>query len=213
MRLYLSSYQIGNKPEELAKLVRDNKKVAVIMNAVDFGDAERVKVSYESQCDSLKKIGLQPSQLDLRKYFGKEDELRSELKKFGAVWIHGGNVFVLQRAFEQSGFGEIIKDMVAQDQIVYAGFSAAVCLAAPTLQGAELVDDPDIIPEGYKPDFDWDGLGLIDYNVAVHYQSDHPESDDVEKEVIYYKDNMILYKTLRDGEVIIIDGDDEKLVK
>ncbi|MDO8570008.1 MAG: hypothetical protein Q7R97_00290, partial [Candidatus Daviesbacteria bacterium] len=74
-------------------------------------------------------------------------------------------------------------------------------------------DDSDMVPEGYKQGFDWDGLGLIDYNVAVHYQSDHPESDDVEKEIAYYKEHMILYKVLRDGEVIIIDGENEDLVK
>lgn len=99
------------------------------------------------------------------------------------------------------------------NQIVYAGFSAAVCLAAPTLLGVDIVDDPNVVPLSYEKEFSWDGLGLIDYNVAVHYKSDHPESASTDKEVEYYQENNIPYKTLSDGEVIIIDQSGERLLK
>ena len=209
MRLYLSSYKFGNHPEELTRLARGSKKAAVIMNAVDFGDEERKRQSAKDQIQQLNKLGFEPTELDLRNYFGKPAALKKYLQGIGLVWIHGGNAFVLQRAFAQSGFGKIIQEIVLGDKIVYAGFSAAVCMVTPTLHGAELVDDPAVIPEGYKKDFSWDGLGLINYNVAVHYQSNHPESADVEKEAEYYRQNNILYKTLRDGEVIVVDGNKE----
>ena len=38
-----------------------------------------------------------------------------------------------------------------------------------------------------------------------HYDSDHPESEDIAKEVEYCKNNNVPYKTLRDGEVIILE--------
>ena len=42
MRLYLSSYQAGNHPEELIHLTGANKKCAIIANAADFSsEAER----------------------------------------------------------------------------------------------------------------------------------------------------------------------------
>lgn len=211
MRLYLSSYKFGNRPEELAKLARGSKKAAVIMNAVDFGNEERKRQSAIEQIQQLAKLGFAPTELDLRNYFGKLETLKKYLQGIGLVWIHGGNAFVLQRAFAQSGFAAIIKDMLLADRIVYAGFSAAVCVITPTLHGAELVDDPSVMPEGYKKDFSWNGLGLINYNVAVHYKSNHPESADVKKEVEYYKQNNILYKTLRDGEVIVVDGNKETI--
>ncbi len=144
------------------------------MNAVDFGDKERKSQNTQNQIQQLVGLGFEASELDLRNYFGKEEVLEKYLREIGLVWIHGGNAFILQRAFAQSGFRKIIKEMVVRDQIVYAGFSAAVCVITPTLHGAELVDDPTIVPEGYDEKFSWDGLRLINYNVAVHYQSDHP---------------------------------------
>ncbi len=212
MRLYLSSYQFGNHPEKLAKLASGNKKATVIMNAVDFGDKERKSQNTQNQIQQLVGLGFEASELDLRNYFGKEEVLEKYLREIGLVWIHGGNAFILQRAFAQSGFRKIIKEMVVRDQIVYAGFSAAVCVITPTLHGAELVDDPTIVPEGYEEKFSWDGLRLINYNVAVHYQSDHPESADVDKEVAYFKKNGIPYRTLKDGEVIVVDGKHEVLL-
>ena len=206
MKLYLSSYKFGNHPEKLTELAGSNKKVAVIMNAVDFGDKERQNNSLLAQIEKLKELGFEAQGLDLRNYFGKKDELREYLKSIGMVWIHGGNSFILKRAFEQSGFDVLIKEFVMSNQIIYAGFSAAVCVIAPTLHGAELVDDPNIVPEGYNPNFNWDGLGFIPYYVAVHYQSNHPESGLIEKEVEYFKEKSMPYKTLQDGEAIVVSS-------
>lgn len=104
MKLYLSSYKFGNHPEQLTELVRNNKKVAVIMNAVDFGDKERQNNNLLIQIEKLKELGFEAKGLDLRNYFGKKDELKEYLKSIGMVWIHGGNAFILKRAFEQSDF-------------------------------------------------------------------------------------------------------------
>ncbi|ETB63645.1 TPA: hypothetical protein DIC38_03400 [Candidatus Nomurabacteria bacterium] len=209
MRLYLSSYKFGNYTEELVKLSSDNKRVGVIMNAVDWSDdKERVAKSLNDQMDVLKSLGFEPEQIDLRNYFEKLDELKKHLDGFGMVWVYGGNTFVLKRAYEQSGFGEIIKDMVLKDEIVYAGFSAGVVILSKSMKGLEIVDDPSIVPEGYKSDFSWDGLGILDYHVAVHYKSDHPESTNIDKEIEYCEKNNIPYKTLSDGEVIVINGEE-----
>lgn len=51
----------------------------------------------------------------------------------------------------------------------------------------------------------WEGLGLIDYAFLPHYDSDHPESADIDKEVAYCTENQIPFKTVRDGEVILIE--------
>jgi len=129
------------------------------------------------------------------------------------VWVYGGNTFVLKRACEQSGFGEIIKEMILKDEIVYAGFSAGVVILSNSMKGLEIVDDPNIVPEGYKSDFSWEGLGILDYHVAVHYKSDHSESADIDKEIEYCEKNNIPYKTLSDGEVIVVNGEETKFFK
>lgn len=210
MRLYLSSYKFGNHPEELARLVGANKRTFVIMNATDSVDDEWRAKSLQEQFRGLRDLGLDPTELDLRQYFGREDDLRKKLKEVGLVWIRGGNVFILKRAFEQSGFDKVITEALKNDELVYAGFSAGVCIATPTLRGVELVDSPDVVPPGYKADFGWDGLGLIPYNVAVHYKSDHPESPAVDNMVAYYEEHHMPYKPLHDGEVIVVNGEKEK---
>lgn len=214
MRLYLSSYKFGNYTEELVKLISSNKRAGVIMNAVDWSDdKERINKGLNDQIDVLKSLGFDPEQIDLRDYFGKSDELKKHLANFGMVWVYGGNTFILKRAYEQSGFGNIIKEMILKSEIVYAGFSAGVVILSKSMKGLEIVDDPQIVPEGYKKDFSWDGLGLLDYHIAVHYKSDHPESSDIDKEIEYCVENNIPYKTLSDGEVIVINGEETKFFR
>jgi len=213
MRLYLSSYKFGNYTEELVKLCPNNKKAGVIMNAVDWGDPERVIASLKNQMDVLKSLGFNPEQIDLRNYFDKPEELKKHLSSFGLIWVYGGNTFVLKRAYEQSGFDKIIKDMLQKDQIVYAGFSAGIVILSKSMKGLEIVDDSKIVPEGYKEDFSWDGLGILDYHVAVHYKSDHTESADIDKEIEYCKKNNIPYQTLKDGEVIVVNEEETKFFR
>ena len=176
------------------------------MNAVDWGDPERVITSLKDQMEILKSLGFEPEQIDLRNYFGKAEDLKKHLANFGLVWVYGGNTFVLKRAYEQSGFDKIIKGMLLKDEIVYAGFSAGIVILSKSLKGLEILDDPKIVPRGYKEDFSWDGLDILDYHIAVHYKSNHPESADIDKEIEFYKKNNIPYQTLRDGEVIVVNG-------
>ena len=212
MRLFLSSYKLGNKPEELPPLIGGNKRTAIIMNSQDAKTPESRAERLQQEIESLTALGLQPEEIDLRQYFGKPDELKEFIKNFGLVWVRGGNVFLLRRAFRQSGFDEIITGLLENDQIAYGGFSAGVCVLAPSLKGIELVDPKDEIADGYDKEIVWDGLGVLGYAVAPHYKSDHPESDDIQQCVEYFADNHILFKTLRDGEIIVINGNSEKIV-
>ncbi len=212
MRLFLSSYKLGSQPDELPALVGNNKRTAIIMNSQDAKTPESRAERLQQEIDALTALGLRPEELDLRQYFGKPDELKEFIKNFGLVWVRGGNVFVLRKAFKQSGFDEIITDLLKNDQIAYSGYSAGVCVLAPSLHGVELVDPKDEIAEGYDAETVWGGLGILGYAVAPHYKSDHPESDDVNKYVEYLADNHMLFKTLRDGEIIVIKDGSEKIV-
>lgn len=212
MRLFLSSYKLGNKPGQLPALVGDNNRTAIIMNSQDAKTPESRAERLQQEVDALTALGLQSEELDLRQYFGKSAELKEVIKNFGLVWVRGGNVFVLRKAFKQSGFDKIVTELLENDQIAYGGYSAGVCVLAPSLHGIELVDPKDETAEGYDTEVTWDGLGILGYAVAPHYKSDHPESEDINKCVEYFTDNHILFKTLRDGEIIVINGDSEKIV-
>jgi dipeptidase E len=112
----------------------------------------------------------------------------------------------------QSGFDELIKAALGRDEIVFAGFSAAAVIVAPSLRGLEKVDDPDDAPTGYDRETVWEGLGLLPYSLAVHFKSDHSESAAVDEEIAFYQKNDIPYRTLRDGEALVIDGATDRVV-
>lgn len=204
MKLYLSSFKFGNEPEKLVALASSNKKIAVIPNALDFStDIVRRQESMQKEIDGLKSLGFEPEILDLRDYFGKKDLLKEKMGEFGGVWVRGGNVFVLRKAYKESGFDEWLISQKDNKELLYAGYSAGVCVLTPSLKGLELVDDINISPDGYKPDIVWEGLGLINYAFAPHYHSNHPESESINTVVDYYIKNGIEYKALHDGEVTI----------
>jgi dipeptidase E len=214
MKLYLSSFGLGDNPKELKKLVdkhSHNNKVAYIANALDFStNLIRRMQSVNRDISDLKEIGLDPEEIDLRDYFGKKSakaDLQKRLSKFGTIYVTGGNVFILRRAMQESGLDEILKSYRDQPKkypkTVYAGSSTGACVLSTSLEGLELVDEPDYDPEGYNKQRLNQGLGFINYSIAPHFRSDHPEAQAINSVVKYYMDNKVLFKALRDGEVIV----------
>jgi len=212
MRLYLSSFRLGNKPEQLLALLAGRKRTAIIQNAMDFSGSEDRAASLKREVIDLKNIGLEPTEIDLRSYFCKPDELKQTLSRFDLVWVRGGNAFILRRAFRQSGADKAIKELLESDTLVYGGYSAGIDMLTPSLHGAELVDDPNIVPDGYESSIIWDCLGVLSYTIAPHYKSDHPESAAVDRSVEHLIDNHIPFMALRDGEAIVKNGDKEVVV-
>ena len=204
MRLYLSSFRLGDVPDELVRLFGYGKRIAIIANAVDLVSDEERAIKLQMERDLLNGLGFKTEEIDLRDYFSKEDELRTILKDFDGIWVRGGNIFLLRRAFRQSGFDNILKELLYKDQIAYGGYSAGICILSPTLKGLELVDEPYDVTTHYNENVIWDGLNLLSYSIAPHYKSDHPETAGVDKSVAYFEEHKMPFKSLRDGEVIVI---------
>ena len=205
MKFYLSSYGLGNQVEELKKLI-PNKKIGYIPNARDRSgaDPETKKEKAERDIGLLRDIDIEIEMLDLSDYFGKKEELKKKIEELGAIFICGGNSFVLLQAMKLSGLDEILKEIKDTD-FLYSGYSAAGCVLFSTMKAYPIVDDSTDMPyEGIKETV-WEGLGLIDFAFMPHWNSDHPESADIDKEIEFCKQNNIPYKAIRDGEVIIIE--------
>jgi len=146
MKFYLSSYKLGGEIIKLKELIPvENKKTAYISNALDFSDdLERRKKSEQSDLEQLKELNLDIEIIDLRNYSNKQSELEEKLIKFGVIWVRGGNVFVLRQAMKLSGFDNILENLIEKSDILYGGYSAGVCVLAPTLKGMDLIDDPTV---------------------------------------------------------------------
>lgn len=206
MKIYASSYRLCSRPARLRQLFGDSTSVAVISNALDFSNehSRRDKRVVE-EISELSNLGLHPKLVDLREYFGSPTATRAMLEEFDGVWILGGNVFILRRALKYSGFDQLLTEKAtASMPFVYSGYSAGACVLGPTLEGIHLVDPPDQPAEGYDAEVIWEGLNLLPYSIAPHFDLDHPESLQIDAVVDYFEAREMPYRTLRDGEAIVV---------
>lgn len=202
MNLYLSSFRIGERPDELKRLA-SHGTIGLIPNALDHAEPEVLADRTEEALHEIGGVGIDVELLDLMKYFGAKAELQAKLADLAGVWVRGGNTFVLRQAMRLSGFDESLLEL-ALDDFFYGGYSAGVCVLAPSLDGLQHVDDPTARPYS-DGEVIWQGLGLIDYLILPHYKSDHPESSEIDGEVDYCVEQGIPFRTLRDGEVIVLE--------
>jgi dipeptidase E len=85
-------------------------------------------------------------------------------------------------------------------------------IAYRSLSGLEITDDPVEVPAGYHADVVWDGLALLPFALAVHFKSDHSETESTNREIAFYEENGIPYRTLRDGEALVVRGGSQEIV-
>lgn len=208
MRVYLTSYQMGDEADRLLSLAGENARVAVISNALDYISPQARQTYTDNGGFSAKAWfrdhGLDVAELDLRQYFGARDQLESALDGIDLVWAVGGNAFMLLRAMRQSGFEPVLKRRLAANDLMYGGWSAGACVAGSSLEGIHLMDKPDSLSDGYEPTLDWAGLGLIDKVIVPHFQSNHGEAAAALTAVDHLKSKNMPFQTLRDGESIIV---------
>ena len=207
MRLYLSSFRMGDHPERLLDLVDARLPAAVIANAMDGQPPEVREDGVRRELDALSELGLEVEEVDLREHFGAADRTEAALRRYGLVWLRGGNVFMLRYALAASGADVALVELLKQDALVYAGYSAGPCALGPTLRGFEEVDDPTAVDAVHGAEPVWDGLGVLDFVIVPHVDSPgHPETERCGALAARYRAEGVPHKTLRDGEALVIDS-------
>lgn len=209
VRLYLSSFRLGTAPDQLVRLAGDGARVAVICNAIDDEPTEDRTAKTEAEIRALGRLGLEPSELDLRDYFDQDPAaIAAQLGTYDALWLRGGNVFVLRTALRLAGADDSIRDLLAADRLVYAGYSAGPCVLAPSLAGLETVDDITGPTTAYGVHAVTVGLGVLTYAVVPHCDAPtHPESSALDALADRYEADGVHHVRLRDGQALVIDGD------
>ena len=209
VRLYLSSYQLGDHPELLRAMVGGNGWGWTVMNALDGADADHRFKDTAKQARNLASIGLQSEDFDLREF--NPNDIEAAFGAPGFVWVRGGNVFTLRMAMARSGFDRLIVDRLEADALVYAGFSAGACVLAPSLSGLELCDSMEDCRDTYG-DVRFDGLALLDRPVVPHLHSPHhPETQLLSDVAARYDADGERYWGLRDGEALVVTGGNPRI--
>lgn len=202
MRLYLSSFRIGNHPDRLLELADGGRRVALVCNAMDALPDRVRQAAVDQEMTDLRSLGFLASEADLR----RGAAAATQLAESDVIWVRGGNVFVLRRAFADSGADAVIVDLLARDQVVYAGYSAGACVLAPDLRGLERVDDVTAVVDPI-----WEGLGILDRPVVPHVASPgHPETQACDAVSAEMTRAGRRHWALSDGDVLLMHRDNLK---
>jgi len=215
MRLFLSSQDLGNFGNVAVEMAGENKKLAYIKNSQDNLPEEERNFTTPERKQRFEKLGFIFEELDLREYFGKSSELREALSGYGAVMCAGGNTFILRRAMKESGFDNIIKEMLKDDKILYGGWSAGACVTAHSLKEFARGDLPgsEVVPDNYpSKETIWEGLGLVDFSIVPHCDMDWFK-EDARKIISNLKRTSQEYYALNDGQVVIVKNKKIEVLK
>lgn len=219
MRLFLASNHLGDFGFKLSSVVGDNRRALVIFNARDYKTKEERAISVQTTLADLSAINLEPKELDLKKYFNKPDELREYVDNYkpGCIFVDGGNIYLLATALHLSGMDEILRQGLANDSYVYAGYSAGAIVASKDLgiftdsfgrRRGDLVETAvQLYGEVYQK-----GLGIIDEYVIPHMDRE----DFAAASTKAYSDVSAANLTpipLNDSDVAIVNNADIKIFK
>jgi len=209
LRLLLASFRHPQAFREFLVLAGGRPRVGVISNAVDFIPAE-ARAEYARKVfdpiAALGELGAQGSDLDLWRFFGREDELGRMLDALDAVWFTGGNAFLLMTAMRRSGFDRAIRRRLAEEAITYGGWSAGAVVAGPDLRGMETMDDPEVAAADYRAEPGSEALGLVDFRIVPHFRSAHAETEAAERAAASMAAQGLAYRTLGDDEALVVRG-------
>jgi dipeptidase E len=210
MRLYLSSYGLGENAAALSDLAGGEAQTAVIFNARDAYRGERLRYR-DQEFAALGSLGFSCEELDLRLYFGDVDALRERLGAYDLVFAVGGNTFVLARAMTEAGFGAAVREQLDENRIVYGGYSAGACVVGPDLDGCHLIDESDAVADGYSPDVRPQALGWVPWRIVPHWRSEHEESPRAELAVAHLLEAGLPFQALRDGQAFVVNDGENHL--
>jgi dipeptidase E len=207
VRMYLSSFRLGNDPRTFLDLLGDRTQVLVVANGLDAEDPETTTDRLREELHGLRQLGVAADELDLREFLADTDGLRQRLEECGGVWLRGGNLFLVRALLARTGGDQIINELVRTDRLVLAGYSVAPAIVGPSLRGFELVDDPTVATRDVGVEPVWEGLGLLPQVVVPHCDSpEHPASAVLSRLADDLADGGVAVARLRDGEALVIDG-------
>lgn len=136
-----------------------------------------------------------------------EDELKKALDGYDIVMVEGGNTFYLLKAVRESGFANVIKEMIEKG-VVYVGSSAGSYITCPSIIMATWSN------RGFDrcEITDYAAMNLVPFLIKAHYTPDNFEMLKEKVNGLQYPmrvlndDQAIL---VRDGEVQLLGGGDE----
>lgn len=142
---------------------------------------------------AIKEKGIDLEEIDI---VGKsKEELRSFFKDKNVIHIEGGNTFYLLKAIQETGFAEILKELLSEGKI-YIGTSAGAYVMCPTIDVADWNDET-VNRFGIT---DFTALNYVPFLLRVHYTDE--KGIEVREKMKNLKHPL---RILRDGQGILVE--------
>lgn len=201
-KLFLAS--IAAKTLDYLKeiLSKDPKecKVIFIPTAADLYED---KSFVEEDRKKLVELGYKVEDFDIK---GKDEkQLLEKFKFIDIIFIAGGNTFYLLEKVKESGFNNIIKELLDKG-IVYVGSSAGAVIAGPSIEPIRLLDHPEKAPNLKS----FEGLNIVDFVPLPHFDNEKygPKCEKVMEE---YKEKFKLLP-IKDLQAAIVEDNEVRFV-
>jgi len=176
---------------DLTGISKSEMKIGYVMTA---SKVARDKTFFEKVKNSMRENHILFEEMDIE---GKsKEELKNFFKNKNVIHVEGGNTFYLLKAIRESGFAEVLKELL-NDGKIYIGTSAGAYIMCPTIEVANW-------NETGKDRFgltDFSGLNYVPFVLKVHYKNEA-------KEPVKEKIKTLKYplRILRDGQGILVEN-------
>jgi dipeptidase E len=151
------------------------------------------QIVQEKIITAIRENGYSLEEIDIKDK--SKDELREFFKDKNVIHIEGGNTFYLLKAIRETGFGDILKELLEEGK-VYIGTSAGSYVMCPTIDVSDWNDET-VDRFGVT---DFMALNYVPFVLKAHYK-DESEAEIREKA----KSLKYPLRILRDGQGILVE--------
>ena len=183
---------LSKNKEIIKSYLKPNAKIGFIATASEL--EENRDYMYKDRED-LAQMNYRVIDIDISKE--RKQNILKKFKVVDSIFVAGGNSFYLLQQL-------IIKDVLQElkefaNNKIYIGSSAGACIACPSIDYAQKLDDKAKAPllNNYK------AMNLVDFYILPHYNSKEKYTklaDEIEKEYKNYK-----FIKLSDNQAIVVD--------
>lgn len=188
MQILLSS----NK-EIIKEYIKQNSTIGFIPTASELDDD---RWYMEKDKEDLSRMSYNVVTIDISKESKKE--IIEKFNNIDAIFIAGGNSFYL---LQQLKIKDVLQELIDfANKKIYVGSSAGSCIACPSIDYVEKLDD-----KSQAPLLDnLNAMNLVDFYILPHYKSKEKYTnlaDDIEKEYNNYK-----FVKLSNEQAIVVEN-------
>lgn len=177
---------------DLTGISKSEMKIGYITTA---SKGSRDTAFLEKVKNAMKENAIDFEEIDIE---GKgKDKILNFFKNKNIIHVEGGNTFYLLKAIRESGFAEILKELLNEGKI-YIGTSAGAYIMCPTIEVANW-------NETGRDRFgltDFSALNYVPFVLKVHYKDEMENTVKEKMKTLKYP-----LRILRDGQGILVEND------